>query len=165
MINDTFKYRSTDVAMYIIAYANEHGFVINMTKLQKLLYIAYGTYLALTNERLTDENPQAWPYGPVFPTTRRQLLNVAFETITFQNTNSVKLRDESELKGLIKLVFDTFGNYNAATLSAWSHQDGSPWSCTTHTDCFKWGDRISDDSIKDYFNRIIVRRKDETKAN
>ena len=35
-------YDSVEVAMYICAYWNENGSEINMTKLQKLLYIAYG---------------------------------------------------------------------------------------------------------------------------
>jgi uncharacterized phage-associated protein len=33
---------------------------MNMTKIQKLTYIAYGTYLTIKDERLTDEHPQAW---------------------------------------------------------------------------------------------------------
>lgn len=78
MINDTYKYDSVTVANYIIAFANENKFFINMTKLQKLLYIAYGVYLSVKNERLTNEHPQAWPYGPVFPTTRNRLIKKRF---------------------------------------------------------------------------------------
>lgn len=38
-----------------------------MTKIHKLLYISYGIFLARENKRLTNEHPQAWPFGPVFP--------------------------------------------------------------------------------------------------
>ena len=37
MISDTYKYDSVTVANYIIAFANQNKFFINMTKLQKLL--------------------------------------------------------------------------------------------------------------------------------
>ena len=46
-IRDTFKYRSTDIATYIVALANEKRIAINMTKVQKLLYVVYGTYLRI----------------------------------------------------------------------------------------------------------------------
>ena len=72
-MEDTYKYKSTIVATYIAALANEKRVSVNMTKIQKLLYIAYGIYLAVKDSRLTNEHPQAWPYGPVFPTTRNKL--------------------------------------------------------------------------------------------
>lgn len=83
MICDNYKYSSVVLAYYIVALMNQRGLEINMTKLQKLLYIAYGTYLAIKNQRLTNEHPQAWPYGPVFPTTRNRLLKKRFITYKF----------------------------------------------------------------------------------
>ena len=38
-IEDTFLYRSTDVARYLVFLANERKITVNMTKVQKLLYI------------------------------------------------------------------------------------------------------------------------------
>lgn len=38
---------------------------ISNLKLQKLLYYAQGSYLALTNEPLFNENILAWKHGPV----------------------------------------------------------------------------------------------------
>lgn len=158
MIADTFKYRSTDVATYIIAYANENKVGINMTKLQKLLYIVYGTSLAIYGERLVDEHPQAWPYGPVFPTTRNKLLKVPFENISLQDKNLEEINNDDKTKRIIKVVFDAFGTYNAGTLTSWSHSSGSPWEKTTKLDGFKWGDRIDDETIQQYFNSIIIRK-------
>ena len=37
MVDDKFLYNSVAMARYIIAYANENRYMINMTKLQKLL--------------------------------------------------------------------------------------------------------------------------------
>jgi len=160
MIEDTYKYRSVTVAKYIIAYANAHRFSMNMTKLQKLLYITYGTCLAAYKSRLTDEHPQAWPYGPVFPTTRNKLLNVDFETVSLSDDDLTEISNDSETVKLVKVVFDAFGAYNAGTLTSWSHSAGSPWEKTTQMSGFKWGDRISDDIILAYFDRIIIRKQD-----
>lgn len=158
MIADTFVYRSTDVATYIIAYANENKVSINMTKLQKLLYIVYGTSLAIYGERLVDEHPQAWPYGPVFPTTRNKLLKIPFENISLQDEKLKEINTDDKTKRIIKVVFDAFGTYNAGTLTSWSHSSGSPWEKTTKLDGFKWGDRIDDETIQQYFNSIIIRK-------
>ena len=157
MINDTFKYRSIELAKYIIAYANKNMYAINMTKLQKLLYIVYGTSLAIYNERIIDEHPQAWPYGPVFPTTRNKLLKEVFEEITFDDADVVRIKDDTRTKQIVAAVFRAFGRYNAGTLSAWSHQPNSPWERTTLKDGFKWGDRIDDESIRVYFDSNIIR--------
>lgn len=155
MIDDRYKYKSTVLARYIIAYANEHNYGINMTKLQKLLYITYGVYLAVKGERLTDEHPQAWPYGPVFPTTRNRLLKIPFDVISLHNEEQ-DITDD--VKSCVKLVFDTYGNFNAGTLSVWSHQSGSPWELTTKREGFKWGDRILDEDIKEYFASMIKKK-------
>lgn len=158
MIPDTYKYHSVDVAWAIIAYANSNKYYINMTKLQKLLYITYGTYLAVKNERLTDEHPQAWPYGPVFPTTRNKLLSIEFDSISSTDSCLEKINEDSEIQSLLKIVFRAFGSSNAASLSEWSHEVGSPWDRTVKQVGFKWGNRIPDDYIREYFNGIIIRK-------
>lgn len=160
MIDDTFKYKSVVIAKYIVAYANANHFAINMTKLQKLLYAVYGTYLAMKGERLTDEHPQAWPYGPVFPTTRNKLLKLSFDSIDFNDSDLSEFNADNETKQYVEVVFNNFGKFNAATLTAWSHSNGSPWETTTQKNGFKWGDRIDDETIQQYFNKIIT-RKDE----
>lgn len=158
-IRDTFIYRSTDVAFYIIALANDRKISINMTKVQKLLYIVYGAYLRIYGVRLLNEHPQAWPYGPVFPTTRNKLLKHEFSLISKDNTIGEEEREkiitDEKLNKVIDFVFRHFGDWNAGQLSEWSHSDGSPWHQTINRDGFKWGDVIPDNAIMDYFNSII----------
>lgn len=157
-IKDTFIYRSTDIATYIIALANKNRIAINMTKVQKLLYIVYGAFLRIYNERLLNEHPQAWPYGPVFPTTRNKLLKQEFPLISFNDIiekERKKIIADERLNKVVNFVFLHFGDWNAGQLSEWSHSDGSPWQQTTDGIGFKWGDVISDNLIKDYFKSII----------
>lgn len=160
MIEDKFQYNSVVVAKYIVAYANENRYAINITKLQKLLYITYGIYLAVTNERLTNEHPQAWPFGPVFPTTRKRLLKKDLDTITMSDEDLKEISKDSNMISLMNLVFSTFGSYTASALTAWSHKPDSPWDKASKAPLFVWGDVINDELILDYFKKRIVNKKD-----
>lgn len=155
MIDDNYKYNSVTVALYIVAVMNNMKLEVNMTKLQKLLYIAYGTYLAIKNCRLTNEHPQAWPYGPVFPTTRNKLLKKDLSVINISIPELADIRNDIEMQQLVMLVLNGFGRKNATTLSVWSHQSGSPWDRVVSQAGFTWGERIPDEYIQEYFKSIL----------
>lgn len=162
-ILDTFEYKSTTIALYLIARANNAKYSINITKVQKLLYIVYGTYLRVYGERLLNEHPQAWPYGPVFPTTRSKLLKKGdFSSITMQDVPDIEsLRNDIRLNKVIDFAFRNFGTWNAGQLSEWSHSAGSPWEQTTTQVGFRWGDTIPDRLIRDYFKSIVIVKQKE----
>ena len=155
MFDDTYRYNSVTVAFYIVAWANNHRVSINLTKTQKLLYIAYGANLILGNNRLCNEHPQAWPYGPVFPTTRNKLLKTDLGHVSMESPELKDVKDDSYLESLVKFVFDGFGTKTAGQLTAWSHAPNSPWDETTHLPGFKWGAEIPDAYIYEYFSGII----------
>lgn len=155
MFKDIYRYNSVAVAFYIVAWANAHNVTINLTKTQKLLYIAYGANLILGGDRLCGEHPQAWPYGPVFPTTRRKLLKADLYRVTMDSPEVGDLKDDTYLESLMKFVFKGFGDKTAAQLTVWSHSPNSPWDETTHLFNFKWGMEIPDSFIYDYFSTII----------
>ena len=73
MAEETFKYKSTDVALLMMGRAAENRILMNYTKIQKFLFILYTLYLTSQGHRLTDESPKAWPFGPVFPTVKKKL--------------------------------------------------------------------------------------------
>lgn len=148
-------YNSVDFAKYMVIKANERAIDMNMTKTQKLLYIAYGAQLALADERLFEEHPQAWPYGPVFPTVRNKLLKSDFAKMSIDNDKLQEFRDDAHCNSLIEFVFKGFKLWTASQLTIWSHQEGSPWELTTRNIGFKWGDEIPDTYIKEYFCKLI----------
>lgn len=157
-IEDKFLYNSVDVATYLVALANEYRIAINMTKVQKLLYITYGVFLRVYKKRLLNEHPQAWPYGPVFPTTRNKLLKRDLASISKEDVSRdecTRMDQDKCLNKVIEFVFSKFGTWNAGQLSEWSHSEGSPWDITGNTKGFKWGDVISDTLIYEYFCSII----------
>jgi uncharacterized phage-associated protein len=149
-------YKSTILAKYIAAYFNDKATDINITKIQKLTYIAYGVYLAVLDERLVDEHPQAWPFGPVFPATRNRLLKLNLYDISLNDDDLREISANTTVKSLLDLVFRTFGNWSARQLSEWSHKEGSPWEMTVSRPGFKWGKAIDDGDIKSYFKRIVA---------
>jgi uncharacterized phage-associated protein len=149
-------YKSTILAKYIAAYLNDKQANVNMTKIQKLTYIAYGVYLSVTGSRLFDEHPQAWPYGPVFPVTRNDLLKTDLNSIRLDSVDLREIRIDKGINSLIALVYNTFGKWSASALSEWSHKDGSPWEKTVSTPGFKWGEIIKDEYIMSYFDKITT---------
>lgn len=161
---DNYFYKSTDVAKYLVAMANEKRISINMTKTQKLLYIVYSVFLRAYEKRLLNEHPQAWPYGPVFPTTRNKLLKKDLIAITekdIEDEEYNRINQDEKLKNVLDFVFDNFGTWSAGQLSEWSHTEGSPWEKTKNKKGFKWGDIIPDAMIYEYF-RSIINIKPET---
>lgn len=156
-ISQTYLFDSIAVATYIVAWANEHKVTINLTKTQKLLYIAYGAHLVLKEQRLCNEHPQAWPYGPVFPRTRKFLLQKDLLDFSFDMPELSEAKNDAYLKGLVAFVFKGFGEYTASQLTEWSHSPNSPWDLTTRLANFDWGEEIPDSYIQDYFSTIINR--------
>lgn len=154
---EQYAYSSIDVARCIIAMANEQRLIINITKVQKLLYIAYGVYMAVRQKRLTNELPQAWPYGPVFPATRTKFLHTDLYSITFDAPDMSEIRNDCDLRELISLVFRGFGSWSASQLTSWTHGEGTPWQKTTCHRDFVWGDTIPDEYIFPYFKKLVVR--------
>jgi len=154
-------YKSTLLAKYITAYFNDKGADVNITKIQKLTYITYGSFLAIFDQRIINEHPQAWPYGPVFPTTRNYLLKVDLNAISLKDEDIQEISSDREVVSLIDMVYKTFGSWSAASLSDWSHKEGSPWEKTVSSKSFRWGDTINDVYIKSYFKKIIVYTDEE----
>lgn len=148
---------SVEVARAVISEAQRAGIKLNMTQLQKLLFLIYGTCLAILNRRPFNERAQAWPYGPVFPRTRRELL----ETVDAWTPIEYPENIPEDLQAIISGAIDHFGALNASLLIAWSHLPGSPWEITTKMPDFNWGTEIGDGLIKDYFSKIAIRSNND----
>lgn len=155
---------SITFAKYIIAYAKKESISVNITKVQKLLYICYGSYLFLKGNRLLTEQPVALPYGPVFSKTLDYLNSKEnFDEFTIDKYDVFN----DEIKKVVKIVMDFFGKYNANTLVNWTHRDGSAWSrivkekglLNKADGWVKWSITIPDEYIKDEFETIIKQKE------
>ena len=124
----------------ILKRAKEKGIEISNMKLQKLLYIANGIYLAQDGNPLIEEPIEVWPYGPVIKNVYHEFKNYGNQNITslplaYQFGNRVdfdKIAEES-----IDFSLDVADKLTAIQLSNWTHDDNSPW-----TKAQKNGDQI-----------------------
>ena len=149
-------YNSVRMGEYLAAYAVQKGYFMNQTKLQKLLYIVYGAYLTQYEESLVDEQPRAWPYGPVFPRVQQQFAkvrNLAYADIA--SADYEPIRENGKLRSLIDNVIQTFGDWTAQALSEWSHKQGSPWAIAFANNNMRYNAVISAESIKEYFKTFM----------
>ncbi|MBQ9536410.1 MAG: DUF4065 domain-containing protein [Desulfovibrionaceae bacterium] len=126
------------MAAYLAQKCIEQNVVYNNTKIQKLLYCAYGIYLAKGFWRICDEYPRAWDYGPVFPKVFKYIYS-GNEIAHYSNIVMQIEKSESQIIKVIDLTIDTFGKYRANQLSAWTHRPGSPWDKTVHGDASNEG--------------------------
>lgn len=150
--NMTKVYKATDIAKYIIYLAsqviigdnNEREGITNL-KLQKILYLAQGYFLAKKKRPLFNDDIEAWQYGPVVPSVYK----------VYKGSNESRILLESDVKidhedmVSIKEVWETFGKYSAGTLVDFTHKQ-SPWinsSASTKK-------VISQESMKDFFKGV-----------
>ena len=120
-------FSSLNTMAYIVhfCYSQDTPISINTTKVQKLLYCCYGAVLADSNERLTDEHPRAWMYGPIFPEAYRA---VDKKRLTVGMARQFARECPPETLALVDRTLKTFGKYTSEQLSAWSGMKGSPWA-------------------------------------
>lgn len=145
------EFPSLEVASFIAKTCDEYGFSWNNTKIQKLLYCCYGCVLAAYDERICNEYPRAWQFGPVFP----RVFNHIHKRRPFPQEDSLQSAPE-ELKKFLKEVIKVFGKYNAVPLSEWTHKTGSPWHTVVKEMKEGLGGFIPDAIIHDYFAKNIV---------
>lgn len=148
-IEDRYIYRSLDVSLLLAATANQRKIVVNHTKIQKLLFLVYGSYLSVYGKRLLDEHPQCWPYGPVFPKLRERFLNEDFAEVSLADRRISNVRSDQKLCGIIDFVLNGFGSKSMDQLVDWC-VDSVPCKSTPSN-----GSPISDVIIRDFFNTLI----------
>lgn len=125
-----------------------HEVSLNGSQIQTILYNAYGVWLATKGERLLEEHPQVWQYGPVFPRAYKHLKkNVGDGKIEFD-----MLKNESPDRfEFIRRCFQRFAWTSAVVLCTPHIADGSPWKQTKEQTPDKLGVRIEDELIRQWF--------------
>ncbi|MFZ0770469.1 MAG: type II toxin-antitoxin system antitoxin SocA domain-containing protein [Candidatus Sulfotelmatobacter sp.] len=163
-------YTSQQVANEFLELAKRDGQQLTPMQLQKLVYFAYGWYLAITGERLLDERVEAWQWGPVIPSLYSQFKQYGSGPITepagefyFEDRKLTfrpyRLRSNNPEKDAVALqviarVWKLYGKYSASQLSSMTHAENSPWSLTPDKE--ERGTDIPDDIIKTYFQKLAA---------
>lgn len=117
---------------FLAEHGAESGGISHM-KLQKLVFYAYGWWLASHDEPLTTEAPQVWKFGPVFNSLYSALAPFGMQPIE-EPRRAVPIGaapivpdDEGEVRELLKWVWQRYGGHSASRLSDMTHAQGTPW--------------------------------------
>ncbi len=154
------EYSPITIANYFIKKYSE---LDNLTplKLIKLCYISYGWYLALTDKEkvLINEKPEAWGFGPVFPTLYNNLKkykkSAIKEPIEFITTDLITPEDSK----FLDKIWDIYGKKDGIYLSAITHTPNTPWSKTYP---LGYNLEIPDDLIFEHYKAKMKTKTAET---
>ncbi len=161
---------SPEIANEFIRRAAADGKTFTQMQLQKLVYIAHGWTLAITNNGLTHDSPHAWEYGPVYRSLRdslrrygssavtREIENTEFSPGVFSDdpTAPAHAHLAPEERAIIDRVYKDYGGFHAFKLSALTHQPGTPWS-EIYNDGEGKFDEIPADLIRRHFVGLATR--------
>ena len=141
-------YSAKAVANFFLDLARENDSRISALKVQELVYIAHGWHLAIHDRPLVvDEYPEAWLFGPVFPSLYHEFqefgrdpirkpatdieftgcCEIAGEETCFRTITPRIRNDDTEVQPLLRQIWDVYGDYCATELSNLTHAIGTPW--------------------------------------
>ena len=119
---------SIEFAIYLNQKARERNISVNVTKIQKWLYICYGLYLAVYEKQLLHERPKAWDYGPAFPRVHKtqKKNNDSLDGLV----SRISKYDFSRYDSLISATLNKFGDWTSSELVTWTHAKDTAWDKT-----------------------------------
>lgn len=140
-------YPASDIARWFLNHAQklsdgEDTESITNLKLQKLLYYAQGSSLALRDEPLFAEDILHWQHGPAVKEVYQMYASSRDNAVSFTEDFSCSL--DAETDRLLEDVYSVFGLYSAWGLRRLSCQE-SPWKET------ELNEIISRKAIRKYF--------------
>lgn len=142
------SYDSLTFAKALVHMAELEDRALNMSQIQAILYIAYGVWLAQKDDRLFDEHPQAWQYGPVFPRVYTKLK----KGMTDSQEQYLKLMNDSpERFAFLERCFRRYAWTRASDLAAPHISKGTPWSQTRQAKPDSPVHRIDDSLVGQWF--------------
>ncbi len=160
-------YSAKAVANYFLKKYGKSG--ITPLKIQKLVYISHGWYLAFYDAPLvSDEYAEAWEYGPVFASLyhefkyrgRLPIINLGTDIDGDFRTVTPRIdRGDKETKKLLDKVWDVYGGMSGIELSELCHQPGSPWDKARKESPGIRNAHIDDRSIKKHYLKKLERNR------
>lgn len=126
---------------------------LTQMKVIKLLYIAYGRFLAATRNKLFSSTIVHFQYGPLITEVHSKFNGQSVLDIDKPDKEAMDdynlVSQDGEIADLLSKVNEDYINYNAARLSKQTHRPGSPWDLTPDREVIK------DQLIFDTFKRGI----------
>jgi uncharacterized phage-associated protein len=142
------NWNSIALAEHIAYLCTKHGYTYNNTKIQKLMYICYGTFFVQNNTHIIEEKPQILHYGPIFSSVLKYIQG-------FKNIDELP-QDQSQnldkdTKNMLNDIVEKVGLYSATKLVEWSHRANKPWSIALEIGGLEIGNVIPDSFTRSAF--------------
>ncbi|MDR0854444.1 MAG: DUF4065 domain-containing protein [Clostridiales Family XIII bacterium] len=148
------KYSAQDIANWFVLYNQKfvdegEAELITPLKLQKLLYYAQATFLAIKDEALFEDEIYKWEFGPVVPTLYKKYSDLGARGIepTSVDTGGTKKVDDF-YEQLLEASYEKYNRFSAYGLSEKTHSE-TPWQRT------KRNEIISKQAIQEYFKKNV----------
>lgn len=143
-----------DVANYFLSIGDADD--MTNLKLQKMVYFAQGHCLAKCDERLYNEDIEAWVNGPVIPELYNEYKKYKDNSIPApENFNYKIVKDKRDI---LDAVHIEYGQYDAITLLDMTHIKSSPWYAVFY-------DETKNFIINDHLMRIFFSEVNEHKTD
>lgn len=141
------------VAAYMLYLADQHHRSLTPMQLLKLVYIAHGWFLGLHGRPLVNEDVEAWPYGPVIPSLYHRYKKYGSHPIE-ESADAKPSGFDGDEERTMEQVWHGYGSRSGVSLSALTHESGTPWAETMER--LGPGAVISIDLIEDYYRRLAT---------
>jgi uncharacterized phage-associated protein len=138
---------ASDVAKYFLIKSDpDSGDTISNLKLQKLLYLAQGFFLAIYGEPLFSAKIEAWTHGPVVPEIYHKYKKYEGSAIPIPKLEFSLISKKA--RQLLDEIWSVYGQFSAWKLRDITH-DHTPWKKTVQ------GDIISTKKMESYFKTLV----------
>lgn len=123
-------YSSHTIANQFIELARNAGESLTNMQLQKLVFLAQGYTLAVTDFPLYRDNTCAWQWGPVVPELYKALQKYGRNVVKEPLATEESITPNSTEMEIIQAVWEGYGHMSGAQLSKLTHKPNTPWSQT-----------------------------------
>lgn len=139
------------VANYMVYIMSDALDDLTNMKINKLLYLAQGHYLAKYGKPLFDDRIEAWDHGPVVPPVYYAYKSLGDRPIKDYNPDIVD-QITPEAEEILFGVARKYGGYTASYLRKMTHAVGAPWGQVYRRGCANVEILLA--SIRDYFSDL-----------
>lgn len=154
-------YSPSLVANAFLYKAQQSGVPLTHMKLQKLVFFMHAWSLALRNQSMVTERPEAWQYGPVFDSLYHELKGNGSRAVTDYlaqmnpetgiRQGMIPVLNDTDFWGMLEQVWARYGGFSALQLSALTHEAGGPWEQARQTGT-GW---LSDDQVREHYRQQV----------
>lgn len=120
------QYAPTTVSNHFLGLAHGATRPLSPMQAQKLVYFAHGMHLASDLGPLCSEEPEAWLYGPVFPSLYHALKIWGGSPILRPARGPREPLDAAS-RTIVQRAWEIYGHLRAMDLSNRSHDPDGPW--------------------------------------